>query len=46
MGHSKAGRGDYYPRYADKVAGDLKIWDANVLGDLQKRVKNLKKELE
>uniref|UniRef100_A0A8R7TP82 Endonuclease/exonuclease/phosphatase domain-containing protein n=1 Tax=Triticum urartu TaxID=4572 RepID=A0A8R7TP82_TRIUA len=28
------------------VAGDLKNWDANVLGDLQKRIKDLKKELE
>lgn len=29
-----------------KVAGDLKDWDANVLGELGKRIKALKHELE
>lgn len=29
-----------------KVAGDLKDWETNVLGDLEKRIKMLKKELE
>lgn len=29
-----------------KVAGDLRNWDVNVLGDLQKRIKNLKKDLK
>jgi hypothetical protein len=29
-----------------KIAASLKEWDSNVLGDLQKRIKHMKKELE
>ena len=29
-----------------RVAGDLKSWDTNVLGDLEKRIKAIKVELE
>ena len=29
-----------------RIAGDLKNWDTNVLGDLEKRIKTIKTELE